>query len=546
MEGLVQCSANYLPLTPVSFLERAATVYGDKTSIIYGTVRFSWAETYERCLKVASALVQLEISHGDVVAILAPNIPALYELHFSVPMAGAILSALNTSVDATTLAFMLQQLNAKLFFVDYQCLTVALQALDILSSENIKQQPKLILIPEFEKPTPSTPSKHKSSSTLDYIALLQMGNSDFEVIPPKNECDPISVSFTSGSTGNPKGVIYSHRAAYLNSLADIFRCDMRERLIVFLWTLDMFRCNGWCLTWAMAAIGGTNICLRNVSAEVIFEAIILHKVTHLCGPPTILNVIANALPDEKNRSRHKVNVIVAGGLLNTKILLKVEELGFNVIDGYGMTEALGPAIVQPLKLDSASSNGELQNPLMEGVDVKDPNTMKSVPYDGKTLGEVMFKSNILMSGYLKNTEATQEAFNGGWYHTGDVGVRHPNGSIQMKDRAKDIIVVNEGEIISTLEVEAILLSHPKILRVAVIGKSDDGLKEVVLPCAFVKLKDGFDANAQEIIQFCSGQLPNYMVPKSVIFGDLPINFTGKVQKFVLREKVNAINIANCK
>ncbi|XP_048229482.1 butanoate--CoA ligase AAE1-like [Ricinus communis] len=553
MEGLLHCSANYVPLTPISFLQRAATVYRDKTSIVYGaSVRFSWKETYERCVKVASALVQyLGLSSGDIVATLAPNVPALYELHFSVPMAGAVLSTLNTRLDATTLALVLQQLKPKLIFVDYQYGNLALQAFNILLSTRKGNPPQLILINDkCEQETSSMTNNYKSPCHLDYDSLLTMGKADFEVIKPNNECDPISVNYTSGSTGNPKGVVYSHRAAYLNSLAEIFRCDMR-RMPVFLWTVDMFRCNGWCLTWAMAAVGGTNVCIRNVSAKVISDAILLHKVTHLCGAPYILNILANsAQPSDEHRQipSKKVNVIVAGALLNSQILKKVEELGFNVADGYGMTEVLGPAIVRPWKLESdeqekiKSSEG-LHNILIEGVDVKDPNTMKSVPHDGKTVGEVMFRSNILMSGYFNNVEATQEAFSGGWYHTKDLGIRHPDGSIQMKDRAKDIIVT-EGETISTLEVEAALLSHPKVLEAAVVGKSDVVLNEV--PCAFVKIKDGSDANVKEIIEFIGAQLPDYMVPKTIVFGDLPVNFNGKVQKFVLREKANAIisNLGN--
>ncbi|KAF2306333.1 hypothetical protein GH714_016483 [Hevea brasiliensis] len=531
MEGLVRCSANYVPLTPISFLERAATVYRGKTSIVYGGVRFSWEKTYKRCLKLASALVRLGVTPGDIVATLAPNIPALYELHFSVPMAGAIISALNTKVDATTLASLLQQLEPKLFFVDYQYTNVALQALDILSTKNGKP-PQLVLVPEFDQATYSL-SNNQELCSLDYFALLELGSPDFEVIRPSTECDPISVNYTSGSTGNPKGVVYSHRAAYLNSLAEIFRCDMRQMPVVFLWTVDMFRCNGWCLTWAMAAVGGTNICLRNVSAKVLFDALILHKITHLCGPPSILNIIANAPASEQRKLPSKVNVIVAGALLNSKILLKVEELGFQVTDGYGMTEVLGPAIVRPWKLDSDcnvsfmddddddeqvkyKSREGLHNLLIEGIDVKDPKTMKSVPYDGKTIGEVMFRSNTLMSGYLYNAKATQEAFRGGWYHTGDLGVRHPNGSIQMKDRANDIII-SEGRTISTLEVEAALLSHPMVSEAAVVGKFDADLKEVV-PCAFVKLKDGCDANAKEITEFCRDKLPNHMIPKITVFG----------------------------
>ncbi|KAG5245458.1 acyl-activating enzyme [Salix suchowensis] len=539
MEGIYHCPANYVPLSPISFLERAAAVYGDKLSIVYGrSVRFSWKDTLGRCVKVASALVQLKICPGDIVVALAPNVPALYELHFGVPMAGAVLSALNTRLDAPTLALILEQLEAKLIFVDYQYTDVALKALELLSCKNVSP-PHVVVIPECDKSASSMDHKHIASD-LDYNCLLEMGRDDFRIIRPSNECDPISVSYTSGSTGNPKGVVYSHRAAYLNSMAEIFRFEMRQ-MPVFLWTVDMFRCNGWCLAWAMAAIGGTNICLRNVSAEIIFDAISLHKVTHFC-----------ATTSSRSPLSRSVNVVVAGSLPNPEILAKVEGLGFNVYHGYGMTEALGPATVRPWKpeLDSPLEIEQeiirrregLHNLLIEGVDVKDPKTMKSVPNDGKTIGEVMFRGNILMSGYLKSTETTRETMKGGWFHTGDLGVRHPSGFVQMKDRAKDIII-SGGEAVSTLEVEAVLLSHPEVLEAAVVGQPDALLNEV--PCAFVRLKEGFSSSAEDIIEFCGDQLPDHMIPKSIVFGELPVNFSGKVQKFSMRETVNgSTSLAN--
>ncbi|XWS45627.1 hypothetical protein CRYUN_Cryun15aG0152800 [Craigia yunnanensis] len=543
MEDLMlHCSSNYAPLSPVNFLERAANVYGDKVSIVYGTVSFSWRETRERCLRLASALSQLRISPGDTVAALAPNIPALYELHFAVPMAGAVLSALNIRLDAATLAVILEKLEAKFIFIDYQYVHVVHEALEILSQKKGKQ-PFVVLIQEYDESTALVANEF-ASGNMKYSDLLGMGGTDFEIVKPKDEGDPISVNFTSGSTGEPKGVLYSHRAAYINSLASIMRYDMRISP-VFLWTVDMFRCNGWCCTWAMAALGGTSICLRNVSAKVIFDSILLHTVTHLCGAPAILNMIADAPACEQRPLPCKVHVIIAG-ILSMSQVLKVEGLGFIVSYAYGMTEVLGPAIVRPWKPEwnSCLSNehekdkfqGGLNNLVIEEVDVKEPDTMKSVPRDGKTIGEVMFRGNTLMSGYLKNPKATQEAFKNGWYRTRDLGLMHPNGVIQLKDRAKDIIV-SGGEIISTLEVEAVLLSHPKVLDAAVVGKHDDYLKEK--PCAFVKLKEGYGASSEEIVKFCEEQLSDFMVPRTVVFGELPVNSTGKVQKFTLRVKANA-------
>ncbi|KAK7826446.1 putative acyl-activating enzyme 1 [Quercus suber] len=502
MEGVIQCSANFVPLTPIGFLDRAAIVYGDEVSMVYGTEKTTWGETHERCIKLASALVQLGISRGDIVAAFAPNVPALYELHFGVPMAGAVISALNTKLDSTMLALLLEQLEAKIIFAYHEFLEVVLGALNIISEREGKPPP-LVLIAECDKKSFSIVEATPPGS-LDYNDLLAMGQADFEIIRPKNECDPISVNYTSGSTGIPKGAIYSHRAAYLNSIATIFRINVREKL-VFLWTVDMFRCNGWCFPWAVAALGGSNICLR-------------------------------------------MEIIVAGPLPPPQVVTKVIELGFNVSHGYGMTEALGPAIVTPCtpELQYSSTLDEqaktkrlegLHNLIMDGVDVKDPSTMKSIAHDGKTIGEVMFKGNTMMLGYFKKPKVTQEAFRGGWYRTGDLAIRHQDGFIEMKDRAKDMIICGGGEIVSSLEVEVVLLSHPKVFEAAVVGTNK--------PCAFVKLKEGCDnCVPEEIIEFCGERLPKYMVPHSVVFGDLPVNSTGKIQKFVLREKAKTMGMQN--
>lgn len=490
-------------------------------------------------------------------------------------MAGAVLCALNTRLNVATLSLKLEQLDPKVIFVDYQFIEVVEAALGKLSPPTTNtRSPTLILILMQEITNINNNVNTENSGPevkLDYRSLLAMGKTDFRIFYPKDECDPISINYTSGSTGKPKGAIYSHRAVYLNSLAEIFRTGMRpEKPVVFLWTVDMFRCNGWCFPWTMAALGGTNICVRDVTGKSILDNIFLHNVTHFCGQPTLLTKIAELdhQPQPLLLPRN-VEVMVAGAMPNSdQIRVKLEEMGFKIFCGYGMSEVLGPVTTVPWRLPDdknqlSSSHSEkekgeertklregIHNLMIEGVDVKDPVTMESAPPDGKTIGELMFRSNTVMLGYLKKAGKTLEAFSGGWYRTKDLGVRNPDGTVELKDRGADVIVC-KGEIISSLEVEALLVSHPAVKEAAVVGRSDDILGEI--PCAFVKLKEeeeeGFinhtspSPSPEEIIEFCGRHLPDYMVPKTVFFGELPVNSTGKIQKFVLRERLRKMATA---
>ncbi|XP_009791184.1 butanoate--CoA ligase AAE1 [Nicotiana sylvestris] len=545
MEGTIRCSANYVPLSPISFLERAAVVYGNRISIVYGDVKFTWAETRQRCLKLASALIQLGISRGDVVAALAPNIPAMYELHFGVPMAGAVLCTLNVRHDSAMVSVLLKHSEAKVIFVDYQFLDIAKGALKILSKERIKL-PYLVLIPDCDRQLSIVHNRTLIPGDLEYESFLVTGKPNFEIVWPSDEWGAIALNYTSGTTSSPKGVVYSHRGAYLNSLAAVLLNEM-PLMPVYLWCVPMFHCNGWCLTWAVAAQGGKNVCLRNVTAAGIFTSIAGHQVSHMGGAPTVLNMIINAPPSVRRSLPRKVAVMTGGAPPPPQVLFKMEELGFDVIHSYGLTETYGPGTVCTWKPEWSSLSPDEQAKIksrqglhhigMEEVDVKDPATMKSIPPDAKTMGEVMFRGNTVMNGYLKNLKATEDAFKGGWFRSGDLAVKHPDGYIELKDRAKDIII-SGGENISTIEVESVIFSHPAVLEAAVVGRPDDYWGET--PCAFVKLKDGNTATADEIIKYCRDRLPHYMAPKTVIFDDLPKTSTGKTQKFVLRQKAKAM------
>ncbi|KAK7253096.1 hypothetical protein RIF29_37529 [Crotalaria pallida] len=544
MEGSIRCSANYVPLSPITFLERSAIVYPQRLSLVMGDVKYTWSQTHHRCTKLASSIVNLGVSPLHVVAVLAPNVPAMYELHFAVPMSGAVLCTLNTRHDSAMVALLLKHSEAKILFVDYQLLDIAQGALKILSkTTNI---PQLVLILESGQASPDTGNNSSPPGTLIYENLIADGKLDFEARRPKDEWDPIALNYTSGTTSSPKGVIYSHRGAYLNALAGALLNEMRS-MPVYLWCVPMFHCNGWCLPWAIAAQGGTNICQRNVTAEGIFDNIFQHKVSHMGGAPTVLNMIINSPLEVRKPLPEKVSVMTGGAPPPPEVIFRMEELGFDVVHSYGLTETYGPATVctgQPewddLPRDEQAKIKARQgvNHLgLDAVDIKDPVTMESVPADAKTIGEVMFRGNTVMNGYLKNLKETQDVFKGGWFRSGDLGVKHPDGYIELKDRSKDIII-SGGENISSIELEGVIFSHPAVLEAAVVARPDDYWGET--PCAFVKLKEGHTATAEEIIQFCQNRLPHYMAPRTVVFADLPKTSTGKTQKFILKEKAKAM------
>ncbi|KGN55493.1 probable acyl-activating enzyme 1, peroxisomal [Cucumis sativus] len=545
MDGSHRCSANYVPLTPISFLERSAAVYGDRISLVYGRVQYTWRDTLQRCTRLASALVRTGIARGDVVAALVPNIPAMYELHFAVPMAGAVLCSLNTRHDAAMVSTLLSHSEAKIIVVDYQLEHIVTGAIKAMS-ERKEKLPRVVIIQEYDQPPSRIDRPGSALEYLEFESFLASGKLNFEIRRPRDELDPIALNYTSGTTSRPKGVIFSHRGAYLNSLSAVLLNDMCS-LPVYLWTVPMFHCNGWCLTWGVAAQSGTNICQRNVTAKEIFDNISLHKVTHMGGAPTVSNMIINAPISEQKPLPREVTMMSGGAPPPSHVLYKLKALGFRIVHSYGLTETYGPATVCSWKPEwdslpqdkqaKLNSRQGLQHIGLEAADVKDPVTMESVPADGKTMGEVMLRGNTVMSGYLKDLKATREAFNGGWFRSGDLGVKHPDGYIELKDRSKDIII-SGGENISTIEVESVLFSHPSVLDAAVVGRPDDHWGET--PCAFVKLKDGCSATEGEIIKFCREHLPHYMAPRSVVFRDLPKTSTGKTQKFILKKEAKAM------
>ena len=533
---LDRCDANYVSLSPLSFLGRVARVYPDHPSVIHGGTRWTWRETAERCNRLASALAKRNIGPGDTVSVMAPNIPALYESHFGVPMTGAVLNALNIRLDAKTLAFILEHGEAKVLITDTEFSPVIKDALRICKQD--------LLVIDIDDP--EGPGGDRLGE-LTYEELLTEGESNYTWSAPDSEWNAISLNYTSGTTGNPKGVVYHHRGAYLNASSNIIGWNLGHHP-TYLWTLPMFHCNGWCFPWSLAAVGGTSVCLRNVSASAIFDAIADHSVTHFCGAPVVLNLIINAAEPETRNFDHTVEVMTAAAPPPAAVLAAMEAAGFSMTHVYGLTETYGPAVIcawhpewndLPLaeQADIKSRQGVPYH-MLEDLKVLDPETMNSVKPDALQLGEVMFRGNIVMKGYLKNPKATAEAFAGGWFHSGDLGVLYPDGYTQLKDRSKDIII-SGGENISSIEIEDTLYRHPDVLEAAVVARPDNKWGET--PCAFVTLKDtAVEVTGQDIINFCREQMAHFKIPKTVIFLELPKTSTGKVQKFRLREKTEAM------
>ena len=534
-DGLRRNDANYVPLTPLSFLRRAAAVFPERRAWIHGSRRASYAEFYARCRRLASALAARGIAKGDTVAIMSPNTPAMLEAHYGVPMCGAVLNALNFRLDAASLAFILDHANARVLFTD--------RAFSPVIADALAQCDATPLVIDID----DTPEEGGDPiGAIEYEALLAEGDPGYDWPWPADEWEAISLNYTSGTTGNPKGVVYHHRGAYLNALGGAITWAMPHGP-VYLWTLPMFHCNGWCFPWAISAYGGTHVCLRKVEAGAIFRAIAEHRVTHFCGAPIVLNLLNNASGDERVPFDHPVEVMTAAAPPPAAVIARMEQAGFHVTHVYGLTECYGPGTVcawhdewNALPLDEQAALKARQGvpfATLDGLMVADSKSLAPVPPDGETMGEVFMRGNTLMKGYLANPQATEECFAGGWFHTGDLGVVHADGYIQLKDRAKDIII-SGGENISTIEVEGALYRHPAVLEAAVVARPDETWGET--PCAFVTLKEGADADEAALIEFCRGELARYKCPKTVVFGALPKTSTGKVQKYVLRERAAAL------
>jgi len=529
--------ANFQPLTPLTFLERAAAVFPDRLAIVHGPLRRSYRDFYGRARRLASALAKRGFARGDTVSVMLANTPAMLECHYGVPMCGAVLNTLNTRLDAVALAFMLDHAEAKALIVDREYAALMGQALALC-----RTRPLLI---DYDDPEYAGPGERLGG--LDYEHLLAEGDAHFAWIPPRDEWDAIALNYTSGTTGDPKGVVYHHRGANLLAVGNVVTADM-GRHPVYLWTLPMFHCNGWCFPWSISVKAGVHVCLRQVRAKAMYDLIAEHGVTHLCGAPIVMSTLLNAPAHEKRALPHVVRFFTAAAPPPAAVLAAMREAGFEVTHLYGLTETYGPSVVNDWQDHWSDLTGDEQAALksrqgvryhaLEALDVIDPETMQSAPADGATLGEVMFRGNVVMKGYLKNKAATDRAFAGGWFHSGDLGVKYPDGYIQLKDRSKDIII-SGGENISSIEVEDVLFQHPAVQLAAVVARPDDKWGET--PCAFVELKPGRTATAEELIAWCRARLARYKCPRHILFTEIPKTSTGKVQKFALRERARAVD-----
>ena len=542
-QNLSRNAANHAPLSPLSFIERTAEVYPERLAIVHGELRQTWAQTYARCRRLASSLQRAGIAKNDTVAVMLPNTPPMVEAHFGVPMAGAVLNALNTRLDPETIAFMLDHGEAKAVIVDPEFATVIAKAL------TLRQSKAPLLLIDVEDEVYGAAELRVGQQT--YEEFLAAGDPQFAWELPGDEWDAIALNYTSGTTGNPKGVVYHHRGATINAISNVLEWDMPKHA-VYLWTLPMFHCNGWCFPWTVAARDGVNVCLRRVEAQAIFDAMRKHGVTHYCSAPIVHGLLVNAPAAMKAGVPAGIKAMVAGAAPPASMIEGMEKLGFDLTHVYGLTEVYGPATVcakhdawgdldigERARLNARQG---VRYHLQRAAAVLDPETMQSVPHDGETMGEIMFRGNIAMKGYLKNPQATEEAFRGGWFHSGDLAVQYPDGYIKIKDRSKDIII-SGGENISSIEVEDVLYRHPDVLAAAVVARPDPKWGET--PCAFVELKAGAQTTPEDIVAHCKQHLAGFKVPRAVVFGELPKTSTGKIQKFELRKQAGsaaAINV----
>ena len=529
-------AANFQPLTPLGFLERSAAVFPDRLAVVHGAVRRNYRDLYARARRLASALAAHGVGKNDTVTVMLANTPAMLECHFGVPMAGAVLNTLNTRLDAAIIAFTLDHAETKVLITDREFSGVMKQALALA-----KTKPLVI---DYDDPEYKGPGERLGA--IEYEELVAGGDPDFSGIMPRDEWDAIALNYTSGTTGDPKGVVYHHRGAYLLAMGNLLTGNL-GRAPVYLWTLPMFHCNGWCFPWSIVLAGGVQVCLRQVRAATMFDLIASEKVTHLCGAPVVMSTLLNAPAQEKKPLPHVVEFFTAAAPPPEAVLAAMREAGFNVTHLYGLTEVYGPAVVN--EWDSAwdalpaaeqamkKARQGVRYPVLEALDVVDPDTMESLPADGETLGEVVFRGNVVMKGYLKNPASTKAAFAGGWFHSGDLGVKHPDGYVQLKDRSKDIII-SGGENISSIEVEDALYKHPAVQVAAVVARPDEKWGET--PCAFIELRPGANASAEELIEWCRQHLARFKVPRHIVFAEVPKTSTGKIQKFRLREMAKSL------